>query len=85
MRVAAPAEERVAERRLADLRGRVKAARAVISGAPGLAETLTSDWRRAARFYARFGVTEELVRNRIAVTDLLAKAEAEGSRWVDTC
>ena len=53
-------DEREAERRLRDLRGRVKAARAVVSGAPGLAETLARDWRKAARLYARFGITEEM-------------------------
>ena len=51
------AEERGAERRLRDLRGRVKTARAVIAKTPGLADVLASGWRRAARFYARFGVT----------------------------
>jgi hypothetical protein len=57
------AEEREADQRLRDLRGRVKAARAVIAGTPILAETLKSDWQRAIRFYARFGVTEELVKH----------------------
>ena len=57
------AEEREAERRLRDLRGRVKRARGVIASTPGLSEALASDWRRAAHFYARFGVTEELVRH----------------------
>ena len=52
------AEERTEERRLRDLRGRVKAARAVAATTPRLAETLAGDWRKAARFYARFGVTE---------------------------
>jgi hypothetical protein len=36
----------------------VKAARAVLSTTPGLAETIVRDWRKAARFYARFGITE---------------------------
>ncbi len=53
-------DERAAERRLRDLRGRVKAARAVVSRTPGLAETLARDWQKAARFYARFGITEEM-------------------------
>jgi len=52
------ADERAAERRLRELRGRVKAARAVVSTTPGLAETLTRDWVKAARFCARFQVTE---------------------------
>jgi len=56
------ADERAAERRLRDLRGRVKAARAIVAATPGLAETLTSDWQKAARFYARLGITEALCR-----------------------
>ncbi|MGA7477025.1 MAG: hypothetical protein WBW47_07425 [Thermoplasmata archaeon] len=56
------ADERAAERRLRDLRWRVKAARAAISTTPGLADTLHSDWQRAARFYARFKVNESQLR-----------------------
>ena len=52
------ADERAAERRLADLRGRVKAARAAIAAAPGGADALGRDGRRAATFYARWGITE---------------------------
>ena len=52
------ADERAAERRLSDLRGRVKAARASIARTPGAEEVLRRDWIKAARFYARFGVTE---------------------------
>ena len=44
--------------RLRDLRGRVKAARAAISGTPGAEEVLRRDWVKAARFYANFGITE---------------------------
>ncbi|MGA7649165.1 MAG: hypothetical protein WBW40_00435 [Thermoplasmata archaeon] len=40
------------------LRERIKAARAVVSTTPGLAEILSRDWMNAARFYARFGITE---------------------------
>jgi hypothetical protein len=36
----------------------LKAARAVVATTPGLAETLARDWQRAARFYARFGITK---------------------------
>lgn len=61
-------EERQEERRLRDLRGRVKAARAVVTSTPGLAETLASDWRMAARFYARFGVTEVMFRRGVPGT-----------------
>ena len=67
-------DERREARRLRDLRGRVKAARAVVASTPRLAEILVTDWRKAARFYARFGVTEELLRYGVptvmTVTDL---------------
>jgi len=33
-----------------------------VSTTPGLAETLAADWRKAARFYAHFGITERLFR-----------------------
>lgn len=67
------AEEREAERRLRDLRGQVKVARAVIAGTPGLAESLKCDWQRAARFYARFGITEDLVRHGVPAFDAEAQ------------
>ena len=51
---------------LHDLRGRVKAARAVVSTTPGLAETLASDRRKATWFYARFGISEEMFRCRVS-------------------
>ena len=54
-------DERAAERHLRDLRGRVKRARAVVASTPGLVEVLAGDWRKAARFYARFGVTERML------------------------
>ena len=57
------ADERAAARRLTDLRGRVKAARAAISATPGSDEVLQRDWRKAVRFYARFGVTETALRH----------------------
>lgn len=50
-------DERVAERRLRDLRGRVTAARAVVATQRGLAQTLQTDSQRAPRFYARFGIS----------------------------
>ncbi len=71
------AEARDAERRLRDLRGRVKRARAVIAGTPGLSQILASDWRRAARFYARFGVTEECVRRGVSNMDAPGEELAE--------
>jgi hypothetical protein len=42
------ADERTAERRLRDLRGRVKAARAALSARPVAQEALRADWRRSA-------------------------------------
>ena len=56
------ADEKWSQRRLHDLRARVKAARAVVSTTPGLAETLSRDWRKAAMFYARFAITEAMFR-----------------------
>ena len=52
------ADDRAAARHFQDLRGRVKAARAVVAITPGLAETLRADWKRAAGFCARFGISE---------------------------
>lgn len=52
------AEEQAAERRLRELRGCVKAARALVVTTPGLADVLQRDWQKAARFYARFEITE---------------------------
>ncbi|NNN16801.1 MAG: hypothetical protein HKL79_00320, partial [Thermoplasmata archaeon] len=79
-------EEREAERRLRGLRGRVKAARAVIARTSGLAEVLARDWRRATRFYARYGVTERLVRHgvpAVASTDQdLAERVGSSSIWM---
>jgi hypothetical protein len=57
------ADEKQEARRLRDLRGRVKAARAVVSTTPGLAETIAADWQRAACFYARFEITEAQFRH----------------------
>ena len=57
------ADERSAERRLRDLRGRVKAARAALSANPGRQEALRDDWRREAAFYARFGITQAQFRD----------------------
>jgi hypothetical protein len=43
----------------------VKAARAIVSTTPGLEEIAQSDWKRAALFCARFGVTESQFRHGI--------------------
>jgi len=69
------ADERAAERRLRDLRGRVKAARAAISGTPGAEEILRQDWVKAARFYARFGITEALFRNGVSVVEVSSEGD----------
>jgi len=52
------ADERAAARRLADLRGRVKAARKAIAAVLGTADAMRADWRKEAAFLARFGVTQ---------------------------
>jgi hypothetical protein len=52
------ADERAAARRLADLRGRVKAARKAIATTPGAADAMRADSRKEAAFLARFGVTQ---------------------------
>ncbi|MGD0588858.1 MAG: hypothetical protein ABSA63_08730 [Thermoplasmata archaeon] len=54
------ADEKQTERRLRDLRRRVRAARAVVSRTPGLADTLARDWRKAGQF--RDGVPGEQTR-----------------------
>ncbi len=56
-------DEREEARRLRELRARVKAVRVAVSTTPGLAETLAHDWRKAARFYARFGISEVMFRH----------------------
>ncbi len=56
-------DERTSVRALRDLRGRVKAARAVVSTSPGLAEILSADWQKAARFYTLFAITESQFRH----------------------
>jgi hypothetical protein len=35
----------------------------VVATNPGLAETLQRDWQKAARFYAKFGITEGVLRH----------------------
>jgi len=56
------ASQCAAARQLRDLRARVKAARAVVAAHPGMANALARDWRKAAWFSARFGVTESMKR-----------------------
>ena len=62
-------EERLEERRLRDLRGRVKVARAVGSRSPELASILRRDGWMAAQVYARFGISEELFRRGASETE----------------
>ena len=57
------ADEKEAERRLRDLLGRVKAARAAIAAVPTAEQTLAQSWSHAATFYARFGITQEQFRH----------------------
>jgi hypothetical protein len=49
-------DERAASRQLGELCVHVKTAPAVVATTPGPAETLQRDWRKAARFYAIFGI-----------------------------
>jgi hypothetical protein len=62
------ADERAVARQLRDLRARVKAARAAVSATPGTEEVLRRDWVRAARFYARYAITESQFRQGVAST-----------------
>jgi hypothetical protein len=56
-------DERAATRQLREIRARVKAARATVSRTPGLGEILVTDWKKAARFYIRFRITETQFRH----------------------
>lgn len=64
------AEERGAERQLRDLRGRVKRAREVITGTPGLFDLLAASPEKTVLFCARYGITERMLVHRV---------EAEGT------
>jgi hypothetical protein len=75
------ADEKQLEQRLRDLRARVKFARAVVSTTPGLADTLARDWQRAARFYARFGVTETMVQHGVPSGDRENGPASLASSW----
>jgi len=69
------ADERAEQRRLRDLRGRVKAARAAISATPGAGEVLRQDWVKAARFYARFGITGEKFRHGVPASEDFSESD----------
>ena len=61
----------------------MKAARAVVATTPGLAETLTRDWRKAALFYARFEITDRQFRTGVPAPKEGLIHEISGeSRWV---
>ncbi len=68
------ADEHAAERRLRDLRARVKAARAAISATPGAEAVLRQNWAKAAHFYALFGVTEGQLRTGVPAGSLAEPA-----------
>jgi hypothetical protein len=60
----------------------VKAARAVASTTPGLAETIAREWCKAARFYVRFGITETPFRSEVP-PELLGTGDDSLEGW--TC
>jgi hypothetical protein len=70
---------RCAEQGLRELRGRVKAARAAMSTMPGGEVILRRDWAKAARFYAKFGITEGTFRNDVPP----AARPSKGYEWSD--
>jgi hypothetical protein len=55
-------DEREEGRRLRDLRGRLKHARALVASTPWLADVLASDWKKATMFYAQHRITEGFFR-----------------------
>ena len=75
-------DERSVERHLRDLRGRVKRAHAVVATTPRLAETLVGDWRKAARFYARFDITESLFRHGVPPGDIYDRIAQESPSYL---
>jgi hypothetical protein len=72
------ADEREVERRVRNLRGRVKAARAIVATTPDLAEILQRDWHKAAHFYARFGITERMFRCGVSASKCPSGSEPVG-------
>jgi hypothetical protein len=64
-------DERAAERRLRDLRGRVKAAQAVISATPGATEILHQDLVKGVLFYAKSGISQVLFRHGVSGSEVL--------------
>jgi hypothetical protein len=51
----------------------------VVATTLGLAETLARDWRKAARFYARSGITEQQFRYGVRSDDSLGSGNSEFS------
>jgi hypothetical protein len=74
------ADERASARRLADLRSRVKAARATISGTPCAEVTLRQDWVKAASFYARFEITEMQFRQGVPASGVWEDQNLDGQQ-----
>jgi hypothetical protein len=62
------ADERAAERRVRDLRGRVKAARAALAATPGAAEAMGEAWRKQAGFRARHEISQAQFRRGVTAT-----------------
>ena len=75
-------DERAEARRLRDLRGRVKRARAVVTSTPGLVETLARDWQKAAGFYAKCGITEAMLRQGVLATDPQEETSGPGPEFL---
>ncbi len=71
-------DERAAERRLRELRGRVKAARVAIAATPGAEEALRQDWRKAARLYAHFAISEAQFRHGVPAPDGFSESDGPG-------
>ena len=69
-------DQRSSERRVREARARVKAARAMAANTPELGETLQRDWRKAALFYARYGITEAQFRYGVPVGSIDAGVES---------
>jgi len=55
----------------------VKLARTIVSTTPGLSETLAGDWQKAARFYAKFGVTDRQYCLGVPALDAIDRLEQE--------
>jgi hypothetical protein len=72
-------DQRAEDRRLRELRIGVKKARAMAASTPGLDEILAKDWQKAARFYARFGISQEMFRHEVPARE----DSSEANLWPD--